>query len=137
MNEMYDMSIVTHNYGVFFILSVILINIIFIVTAKDIKKYVKAMRLFNPISGTAIGIVLFTGVVMMAAKHLEFSIENIIMIIFATTLMVLEGKRASKLKWTNPKLEDALENYKKYVLKIFAIEIFMVLIISLWMWSFN
>ena len=48
MNEMYNMSIVTHNYGVFFVLGVILVNFIFIVTAKDIKKYVRAMRLFNP-----------------------------------------------------------------------------------------
>jgi len=134
MNEMYNMSIVTHNYGVFFILGVILINLIFLVTAKDIKRYVRSMRLFNPISGTAIGVILFTGVVMMAAKHLEFSIENIVMIVFATTIIALEAKRASKLKWTNPKLENALKNYKNFAFKIFAIEVMLVLSISTWMW---
>jgi len=135
MNEMYEMSIIAHNYGVFFVLGVILVNFIFIVTAKDLKKYVRAMRLFNPISGTAIGIVLFTGVVMMAAKHLEFSVENIVMILFVIALMVLESKRASKLKWVNPLTVDSLENYKKYVFKIFIIEIILVFSISVWMWS--
>ncbi|MEA1955710.1 MAG: hypothetical protein U9N02_04365 [Campylobacterota bacterium] len=112
-------------------------NLIFLVTAKDIKKYVRAMRLFNPISGTAIGVVLFTGVVMMAAKHLDFTIENIVMILFTIALMALEGKRASQLKWTNPKLENALENYKKFALKIFAIEVVLVLSVSAWMWTIN
>jgi len=135
MNEMYNMSIVTHNYGVFFVLGVILVNFIFITTAKDIKKYTRAMRLFNPISGTAIGIVLFTGVVMMAAKHLDFSIENVVMILFAISLIILEAKRASKLKWVNPRTVDALENYKKYAYKIFIIEVALVLSISAWMWS--
>lgn len=134
---MYSMSIVTHNYGVFFVLGVILVNFIFIMTAKDIKKYVRAMRLFNPISGIAIGIVLFTGVVMMAAKHLDFTIENIVMIVFTVALMALEGKRASTLKWTNPHLENALENYKKFALKIFAIEVILILSISAWMWTVN
>jgi len=137
MNEMYDMSIVTHNYGVFFVLAVIATNVFFITTAKDIRTYTRKMRLFNPIAGTAIGIVFFTGVVMMAAKHLNFTIENIVMIIFVLALMALEGKRASKLKWTNPRTIDALENYKKYVLKIFAIEILMILSISVWMWSLS
>ena len=137
MNEMYDMSIVTHNYGVFFVLGVILVNFIFLITAKDIKKYTRAMRLFNPISGTAIGVVFFTGVVMMAAKHLDFSVENIIMIVFIISLMVLESKRASRLKWVNPLTVDALANYKKYVLKIFMIEVVMVFSISIWMWTLN
>ena len=137
MDEMYKMSIVTHNYGVFFILGVILVNFIFIMTAKDIKKYVRAMRLFNPISGTAIGIVFFTGVVMMAAKHLDFSIENIIMIIFIISLMVLESKRASKLKWVNPLTVDALANYKQYVVKIFMLEVLVVFSISVWMWTLH
>jgi len=135
MNEMYNMSIVTHNYGVFFVLGVIVINFIFAITATDIKKYARAMRLFNPIGATAIGMVLFTGVIMMAAKHLEFSVANVIMIVFVISLMVLEGKRASKLKWTNPAELDALINYKNYVVKVFIIETTLVLSMSAWMWS--
>lgn len=37
MNEMYDMSIVTHNYGVIGILGTILVNIIMLMRADNIK----------------------------------------------------------------------------------------------------
>ena len=134
MNEMYNMGIVTHNYGVIFVLSVIFINFLFLMRAKEIKKYTRTMRLFNPIAGTAVGFVIFTGVIMMAAKHLDFTIENIMMILFAISLIVLEAKRASKLKWTDPRVKDALQNYKKEAIKILKIEVFLTLSISLWMW---
>ncbi len=131
---MYDMSIVTHNYGVAFVLSAILANFFFLYRAKDMKKYKRTMRLFNPIAGTVIGFVIFTGVVMMAAKHLDFTIENIVMILFAISLIVLEAKRASKLKWSDPRVENALQNYKIYVKKIFLLETVLILSISTWMW---
>ncbi len=134
MNEMYDMSIITHNSGVMFVLGVILVNFLFLYSAKDIKKYTRAMRLFNPITGTAIGFVIFTGVIMMAAKHLDFSIENIVMILFAVSIIILEVKRTSTLKWTDPRKENALEGYKKFAKKILMMEVLLTLSISAWMW---
>ena len=103
MNEMYDMSIVTHNYGVIGILGMIFINILMLVRATDINKYTRAVTLFTPIAMTAIGAVIFTGIIMMAAKHLDFTIENIVMIIFAVVLIVLENKRSKKLHTLNKK----------------------------------
>lgn len=134
MNEMYDMSIVTHNYGVMFILLAILTNVIMLLRAKDISKYRRSMRIFMPISSIGIGIVVFTGIVMMAAKHLDFTIENIVMIIFAALLMFLESKRSSKLKYLNKKEDGIFAKYKSFAFKILRIEIFMTLSISVWMW---
>ena len=116
MNEMYDMSIVTHNYGVIGIWLVVLVN------------------LFTPIGSLAIASVIFTGVIMMAAKHLEFTLENIAMIFIALAFIVLEVKRAKTLKYTSTKEKDALKNFKVYALKILATEALMTLLISLWMW---
>jgi hypothetical protein len=90
--------------------------------------------LFTPIVGTTIGIVIFTGVVMMAAKHLEFSVQNVVMIIFAIILIYLEVKRSLRLKHLNKKEVTAFESYKSYALKIFILEILVILSISLWMW---
>ena len=134
MNEMYDMSIITHSYGVFGILVVLLVNYMMLQSAKDLKKYKRLMRIFTPISSIAIGVIIFTGVIMMAAKHLSFSIENIIMIIFALFVILLEVKRAKTLKYLNPKLEDALKNFKPLATKIFLIELALVVSISVWMW---
>ncbi len=131
---MYDMSIVTHNYGVIGILGTILVNIIMLARAKDIKKYTRAMRIFMPIGMTTIGFVIFSGVVMMAAKHLHFTIENIVMILFAVVLIVLENRRSKKLQYTDKRDDYALSIYKLDAYKIFKIEIVMVLALSIWMW---
>ncbi len=134
MNEMYDMSIVTHNYGVIGILLAVFINFMMLYRATEMKKYKREMRIFTPISSIGIGIIIFTGVVMMAAKHLQFSIENIAMIIFAVSFIVLEVKRAKTLKYLDPKKENALKVFKSFAIKIFLIEIVLVLSISFWMW---
>lgn len=134
MNEMYDMSIVTHNWGVMSVLGVIFINIFMLFGIKNLAKYTRAVSLFTPIVGTTIGIVVFTGVVMMAAKHLEFSVQNVVMIIFAIILIYLEVKRSLRLKQLNKKEATAFKSYKSYALKIFVLEILVILSISLWMW---
>lgn len=131
---MYDMSIVTHNWGVMSVLGVIFINIFMLFGIKNLAKYTRAVSLFTPIVGTTIGIVIFTGVVMMAAKHLDFSVQNIVMIIFAIILIYLEVKRSLRLKQLNKKEVNAFESYKSYALKIFVLEILVILSISLWMW---
>ncbi len=134
MNEMYEMSIVTHNYSVYFLLGVILLNFLFLVTAKDIYKFQRTMKLFNPYTSIGIAAVVFTGIVMMAAKHLDFTVENIVMISFSIAVIILEAKRTSRLKYTNPKEDNALGNYKDYAFSVFKIQIVLVLSISTWMW---
>jgi len=134
MNEMYDMGIVTHNWGVMAVLGVILINILMLLGIKNSTKYTRAISLFTPIVGTAIGMVVFTGVVMMASKHLDFTIENIVMILFSTVLIYLEVKRSKRLSRVDKKDENSFAEYKKEALKIFLLEIAVVLSISLWMW---
>ncbi len=135
MNEMYDMSIVTHNYGVMSVLAVILINLFMLLRAKDISRYIRAVRIFMPIGGTAIGIIVFTGVVMMAAKHLDFTMANIAMIIFAVILIYLEVKRSSRLKYINKKEDGAFAKYKSFAVKVLALEVIVTLSISFWMWA--
>ena len=134
MNEMYDMSIVTHNYGVMSVLAVILVNFFMLLKAKDMSKYIRSMRIFMPIGGTTIGIIIFTGVVMMAAKHLDFTIANIAMIIFAVALIYLEFQRGSRLKYINKNEEGAFDKYKSFAIKVLTVEVFVTLSISFWMW---
>ena len=134
MNEMYNMSIVTHNYSVIGILGTILINIILLMRAKDIKKYARTMSLFMPIIMTVIGGIIFTGVIMMAAKHLDFTIENVVMILFAVALIVLENRRSKKLQRLDKSDDYALTFHKVDAFRIIKIEIALVLAISIWMW---
>ncbi len=134
MNEMYDMSIVTHNFGVMGVLAVIFINVTMLLRAKEIVRYKRVMRLITPINFISIVGVVFTGVVMMAAKHLDFTIENIIMILISIVLIILEAKRAKKLKYASTKTPNVLENFKPYASKLLLSEIVLILLISIWMW---
>ncbi len=135
MNEMYDMGIVTHNWGVMSVLGAVVVNLLLLFGIKSRVKYTRAMTLYTPIVGTAIGMVIFTGVVMMAAKHLDFTLENIAMILFATLLIFLEVKRSKHLANVDRKEEKSFAEHRKYALKIFLAQIFVVLSISFWMWA--
>lgn len=134
MNEMYDMSIVTHNFGVMGVLAVIFINLTMLLRAKEIVRYKRVMRLITPINFISIVGVVFTGVVMMAAKHLDFSVENIVMIFISIVLIVLEAKRAKRLKYSSTKTPNVLEDFKPFALKLLLSEIVLILLISIWMW---
>ena len=134
MNEMYNMSIVAHNYSVMGILVVVLINLSILYRAKDIVDYKRNMSLFTPIGLTAIGSIIFTGVIMMAAKHLSFTIENIIMIGFAILFILMEVKRSKTLKYLDVEDKSSLEYFKPIALKIYGIEIFLTLSMAFWMW---
>ena len=136
MNEMYNMGLSIHSWGAIILLCVILLNVFLLNGAKDLQKYRRSMSVFlMPLSSTAIGIALFSGTIMMAAKHLDFTIENIVMIIISVALIVLEAKRSKTLKYLNSKEQDALKIYKSYGLKILYAEIGLVIFISVWMWS--
>lgn len=129
MEEMYNMSIVTHYYSVVGVLIVILMNFFMLYKAVKIPTYQRQMSLFTPIGLIPLGGVIFTGIVMMAAKHLDFSIENIVMIVFSLCLIILEAKRVKTLKY----LRSDLEQYKKYAVKLLLIEMFLTVSISAWM----
>ncbi|MCW8895560.1 MAG: hypothetical protein OQK48_07225 [Sulfurimonas sp.] len=132
MNEMYDMSIVTHSYSVLAVLGVILVNFLMIKKATNLQKYKRTHTLFNPIGSTFLGALIFTGVIMMAAKHLDFTIENIIMIVFSIVLIILEVKRSLKLKYLNK--QNEFTEYKLFAYKLLALETFLTISISIWMW---
>ena len=129
MNEMYEMSIVTHYYSVVGVLIVILMNFFMLYKAIEIPQYKRKMSLFTPIASFPIAGVIFTGIVMMAAKHLEFSIENIVMIVFSIAIVLLEVKRVKTLKY----LTQGFVEYKKLATNILLVESSLTLSISAWM----
>ncbi len=130
MNEMYSMSIVTHSWGVIGVLAVVFLNMLVLSRADDIRKYRKFMSVFTPIGSVLIGSVIFTGVVMMAAKHLDFTFANIVMILFSIVFIVMEVKRSKEIKFADVKLDE----YKKYGMKILVSEIVVILGIGIYMW---
>lgn len=134
MNEMYNMSIVAHNWGVMLVLGAIAVNVFMILGIKSRAKYERAHLLFMPLGMTAIGAAVFTGVVMMAAKHLDFTLENIAMIITAGVLVYLELKRSKRLNSLDKKDPLAFLSYKNSAFRYLATETVLTLAVSFWMW---
>ena len=125
MDYMYNLGILAHSYSVYGILLVILINFSIIFKQDELYKLRRFMVIFTPMGSVMLASTLFTGIVLMAAKHLSFDGANIIMIITGVILIVLEAKRSKILRYTR---KDELDNYKINAYKILIAE--MVLIIA-------
>ncbi|MEA3523165.1 MAG: hypothetical protein U9R50_09315 [Campylobacterota bacterium] len=133
MNEMYTMSVDIHYFGVVVMIAIIIGNILHVKIANDVRYYAKIMRRVMPVMSSIMFLIFFTGAIMMAAKHLEFTIENIIMILFNIVLIVLETKRYLSLKHLRLREENAFEEYKIKAYKILTLELLGTLLISAWM----
>ncbi len=135
MNEMYSIGLSLHSIGGVVVLVVIFLNLYYLISINDLKKY----KRFNsivlwPFTFTTLGLVLFTGTIMMAAKHLDFTFANIIMIGISIVYIALEAKRIKSLKYLSETKEHAFNAYKPLARTLLQIEFLLVLLLSLGMW---
>ena len=86
MDAMYTMGLNIHYFGVIVLMGVVVFNIMMLALSHHIVRYAKRMRIVMPISGSLIALILFTGAVMMAAKHLHFTFANSAMIAIAIVM---------------------------------------------------
>lgn len=135
MNEMYSMGLSLHSLGTVAILVMIFINLFFLISSGDLKKYKRVNSIIVwPLTFTVLSAVIFTGIIMMAAKHLDFTLANIVMIVVSLVLIVLEAKRIKSLKYLDVNKEHAFGAYKPIARTILQVEFVLVLLLSIWMW---
>ncbi len=135
MNEMYNMGLSLHSIGGVAVLAVIILNLYFLISVNDLKKYKRLNSIVLwPLTFSTLGLVLFTGTIMMAAKHLDFNFANIIMIIISIIYIALEVKRIKSLKYLSDTKEHAFNAYKPIARTILQVEFVMILLLSLAMW---
>jgi len=135
MNEMYTMGLSLHSFGSVAILVVIFMNLFLLISTKELKKYKRINAIFLiPLTWTIFGLVIFTGTIMMAAKHLEFTFENIVMIFLSLVFIVLERKRIKALSFLNDSKERVFDGYRPFARRILQVEFILVLLIAFWMW---
>lgn len=136
MEALYAAGLEIHFVGVVVLLSVVMFNILMLALSRQIIRYAKRLRIVMPISSLLITITIFTGIVMMGAKHLNFSLANIAMIVLSILFIVLEVKRYKTLKYeTDIKQEDAFNQYKKKAFRVLGIEMALLVAMSAWMLS--
>jgi 4-amino-4-deoxy-L-arabinose transferase-like glycosyltransferase len=134
MEAMYTTGLNIHYFGVIVLMGIVVFNIVMLSLSHHIIRYSKRMRIVMPISGSLIALILFTGAVMMAAKHLHFTFANIAMIVIAIVMIILEAKRYKTLKRrTDITQEGAFVQYKKKAFRFLGIEMSLLIVITLWM----
>lgn len=134
MEAMYKTGLNIHYFGVIVLMGVVVFNIVMLSLSHHVIRYAKRMRIVMPISGSLIALVLFTGAVMMAAKHLEFTLANIAMIVIAIVMIILEAKRYKTLKRkTDITQEGAFSEYKQKAFRFLGIEMALLMSMSVWM----
>jgi hypothetical protein len=131
---MYNLGILTHNYSVILLITVVFFNFIALFLAKELFAFRKKMAYTTPLGAVLLAAVLFTGTVMMIAKHADFTLQNIVMIVVGVLFIVLEAKRVKPLRRMK-NVPEALGAYKDFAVKILVIEIVLLLGVSLWMWA--
>ncbi len=124
MDYMYDFGISAHTFLVYGILLVILINFLVTYTAKELAALRRFMTIFTPMGSVMLAGAIFTGIVLMAAKHLDFTIQNIVMITASVVLIVLEVVRSKALRRTT---KEHFSNYRLTAYKVLIAEALLVL----------
>lgn len=134
MEAMYKIGIEIHYVSVLLLIGVVGFNIALLALSKQIKRYALRMRIVMPISATFLAVIIFTGMVAMAAKHLAFTLENSLMIAIALVIIGLEVRRYKILKSeTDITQINAYELYRSKAFRILGIEIGLLLLMSGWM----
>ena len=134
MNYMYDMSLTLHSWSVLILLAVFVASLIQLQRADALLPYLKKMRIQTPVIMMVMFAPIFTGIVMMAAKHLNFTIPNIVMIVLSITIIYFEIKRSKPLRFESIAEEGAFEKYKVGAKNILVGEIAIIILISIWMY---
>ncbi len=137
MEQMYSMGVTIHAIVVLLLIFAIVVNMVVLYQADESESY-KRLRSITllPLNSMLIAALIFTGAIMMAAKHLEFSAENIIMIVVSVLLISKEVRRSKRLKHIDDDEEMDFISYKKFAYKIMSFELVVVLLVSIWMWFF-
>jgi len=131
---MYTLGLNIHIVGVLILLGVVMFNGATLAFSKDIHAYARRMRIVMPISSSLLFLLLFTGAIMMAAKHLGFSVTNTAMIVGIVVIIFLEIQRYRVLRYQTDILNtNALAEYKAKGFRYLGIEMAILLSLSAWM----
>jgi hypothetical protein len=134
MEAMYTMGLEIHTFGVIVLMGVVMFNVVMLALSHHLIRYAKRMQIIMPISASLIALILLTGSIMMAAKHLHFTLANDAMIIIGIVMIVLEAKRYKTLKRrTNITQEGAFSLYKQKAFRLLGIEAVLLVVMSIWM----
>jgi len=131
---MYNMSLLLHEVGIFLLVLIFVGSLVQLNRVDDMMVYLRKMRIQSSMIMMVVFTPVFTGIVMMAAKHLEFTVANVVMILLSIVLIYFERRRIKPLKFASIAEEGAFEQYKKDATQILVAELALIIMITIWMY---
>ncbi|MCK9161454.1 MAG: hypothetical protein GX118_05205 [Arcobacter butzleri] len=121
-------SVTAHLWAIYFLLAIMVINILTILNQKSFVTLAKRLKFFTPIFHTLNAAIIYSGTIYAAYYHI-FNFKVILMIFASIFVMVLEIKRYKKLRVIKSTDTHLQEEFKLYAKKIYAIEIAIIIIV--------
>ena len=126
--ELMQDAISTHVYAIYIFLTIMLLNLYFVITKKDFVSLAKSLKFMTPIYHLSNAVVIYTGTIVAFYAH-HFSLTIALMIPASIFLLVIEIKRYKKqrvIKIADIKLQEEFFAYAK---KIYIIEISVLVLV--------
>jgi len=122
---MYSSAIDYHIYTIVLLVVVITLFYLFTQMQRDFNRYKLLIRNWMPIYIFALASATFTGIVMMAAKHLIFDLPNVFMIANSLFLLLLEVIRHKRMK-ASPSSDE--KYYIVFAKRVYALELLSIVL---------
>jgi len=130
MNEMYEMSQSIHIFSVVAMIISLIIMMLIHKSSYEVEIFEKKLAIAMVFYSSFLGAAALTGMIMMAAKHLDFTLANLVMIIGLMALIGLEIKRYKILKMVIRFKRVELDVYKRVAFNYEIIELVLILVIG-------
>ena len=128
MQELYSMALILHKFFALFFGVLLLVYLFLTRNGNGQNAYIKRIRLFLPFFYTILACLIFTGALLLPVLEFKFNYKIALMIVASVIIIALSAIGYKRLKKAYFTKDFAL--YKNQILKIIAINLILVLIVS-------
>lgn len=119
MNQMYAMSVDIHLFSVLALMIIMLVMMLLHTSKSDLGLLVTKIQGVTIVYLCFLGFAVLTGAIMMAAQHLSFTPANLLMVLAAFAVLMLEIKRNKALVKTIKYMQMSPKAYKKLAFRYY------------------
>ena len=128
MTDMISMAIELHLGSIFLILAIIVWILLLLKSAKPFKELSKKYEAVSLYYRALLGILFFTGLVVVAVAKFHVSWMVIMMVVVVGYMLVTSVKENILYKKTHLKNNESQEVFKKYAIKKYSIDFIMIVL---------
>jgi hypothetical protein len=119
MNQMYAMSVDIHLFSVLALMIIMLVMMLLHTSKNDLGLLVTKIQGVTIVYLCFLGFAVLTGAIMMAAQHLSFTPANLLMVLAAFAVLILEIKRNKALVKTIKYMQMSPKTYKRIAFRYY------------------